>query len=344
MKVFFPAVPALALFNKMICSTRSEKYFVDLFHSATLRGAIERAAGRERGEGAEECSNIPVDIFGLARQRRMEITEDLVGASCGEGLLIPFKGGYRVRLRKSSTVSRKRFSVAHELGHTLFYKDTGDGPRHQIGILNTSEKNAEERICNRFASALLMPASKLRQRLSDLPSGAPSKVLAELEKTARYFRVSLPALLHRLRSIQLDDAPGYMLLCMSERPNPATRKDCALRVELAVPLGSWRDLYIWRNRSAQGLGLDNASTLYKEWEGTHRTATTKGSFGINSRSGLLDASCTYTEVEENIQLSHVARGKWKNECARVRCANRLYAWSDASDGSAYVLSAIALSP
>jgi hypothetical protein len=327
---------------KTIHPTRSEKYFVDLFRSATLQGAIERAASRERGEGTKECSDVPVDIFRLARDRGIEITEDLVGESCGEGLLIPFRGGYHVRLRKSSTNSRKRFSVAHELGHTFFYKDDGDGPRHQIGILNTSERNAEERICNWFASALLIPASKLRQKLGGLPAGAPSEVLSEVEKTARYFGVSLPALLYRLRSIRLVEAPGYIFVCMSERPNAVTRKDVALRVELAVPVGSWRELYIWRNRSAQGLGLGNAAMLYKEWDGAYRAAPRKGSFSINPRIGSLDQNCKAVEVEETIHFSRITQGKWKNERTRVLCANRLYSWSDATDATPYVLSAIAL--
>jgi hypothetical protein len=327
---------------KQIYTTRSAKYFVELFHSATLHGAIERAATRERGEVTDEHSDVPVDILGLAREKSIEITEDLVGDSCGEGLLIPFKDGYRLRLRKSSTNSRKRFSVAHELGHTLFYRDDGDGPRHQIGILNTSEKNAEERICNWFASALLMPASRLRQRLGDLPTGAPAEVLSELEKTARHFGVSLPALLYRLQSIQLDNAPGYIFLCMSERSNAVTRKGVALRVELAVPVGAWHVLFIWRNRSADGLGLENATKLYKEWEGAYRAAPTKGSFTINPRFGSLDKGSKAFEVEENVHLSRVTQGKWKNECTRVICANRLYAWSDISDRTAYVLSAIAL--
>src|SRR5712692_10556184 len=98
----------------MNCATRSEKYFVDLFESATLQGAIERAAQRERRERDEAFSSVPVDVFRLAKSRKIQISEDLVGSACEEGLLIPFKSGYRVRLRKSSTQSRKRFSLAHE--------------------------------------------------------------------------------------------------------------------------------------------------------------------------------------------------------------------------------------
>lgn len=327
---------------KTLYTTRSAKYFVELFHSATLRGAIERAAIRERGEVTEEQSDAPVDILGLARERAIEITEDLVGDSCGEGLLIPFKGGYRVRLRKSSTESRKRFSIAHELGHTLFYRDDGEGPRHQIGILNTSERNAEEGICNRFASALLIPASSLRRRLGDLPTSAPSEVLCELEKTARHFAVSLPALLRRLQSIQLHNAPGYMFLCMRERSNAVTRKDVALRVEFAVPVGAWHDLYIWRNRSAERLGLGNATKLFKEWERAYRADPTKGSFTFNPEFGSLDKGSKALDVQENVHLSRVTQGKWKNECAQVICANRLYAWSNDSDRAAYVLSVVAL--
>ncbi len=325
----------------MICPTRSEKYFVDLFQSATLRGAIERAASRERGEFTEEYSHVPVDVFRIAKGRRMQITEDLVGNSCGEGLLIPFRGGYRVRLRKCSTQSRKRFSIAHELGHTLFYKDDENGPRHQIGILDCAEKDAEERICNRFASALLMPASKLREKLGGLPDGAPSKVLAALDATARYFHVSLPALLQRLRSIELN-TPGYMLLCMRGKLNPATGDDMALRVEMAVPLGSWRNRYVWRNKSAKGIGLCNALTLYSQWEERHRNAPRRGSFGIDPHSGCLIDSRDCPDIEEKIHLSHVIQGKWKNELAQVLSANRLYAWSEVSTKTAYVLSAIAL--
>lgn len=327
---------------KNVRPTRSEKYFVDLFRSATLHGAVERAAARERGETSEESINVPVDIFRLARQKGMEIEEDLVGDSCGEGLLIPFKGGFRVRLRKSSTASRKRFSIAHEIGHTFFYKDEGGGPRHQVGILNTSEKNSEERICNKFASALLMPAAKLRQRLGGIPNGAPSEALSRVEMAARYFGVSLPALLYRLQSIQLDDAPGYMFLCLSKRPNAVTGKDVALRVEVAVSVGSWRDLYIWRNRSAQGLGLDSATKLYNGWELTNSAAATKGKFSINPRSGSLDQNCMPIQVEESIHLSRVTKGRWKNEIAGVLCANRLYVWNDNSDDAAYVFSAISL--
>jgi Zn-dependent peptidase ImmA (M78 family) len=322
------------------CLTRSEKYFVDRFNSATLNGAIERAACEERGAN-ERCSRPPIDIFEIAKARRIEIKEDLVGEYCGEGLLLPSRSGYIVRLRASSTKSRKRFSLAHELGHTLFYKDEGKGPRHQIGVLDRSEKSAEERICNAFASALLMPPELVRQKIVDLPTAEPSTALCKLDSTARFFGVSVLALLHRLRAIQLH-VPPYMLLCMSERPNPATGKDATLRIDAAVPIGTWRDMYVWRNRSAHNVGLLRATTLYGEWAAVYGSAPARGSFGIDPNTGSVATNCIFSDSEESLLLSRVVHGRWRNEPVRVFSSQRLYAWTDASEGTPYIVAAIAL--
>jgi Zn-dependent peptidase ImmA (M78 family) len=189
--------------------TRSEHYFLDLFKSTTLDDAIEKAADTTRRQLREGTETIPIDVFRIAADRQVRVSNDLLGNSCEEGLLIPTKGGYRVRLKKSATESRRRFSLAHELGHTFFYRDSGSGPRHQIGVLNTREKSAEERICNLFASALLMPSQQFREHFSNLPTNHPSQLLDRLESTARNFRVSLPALFQRLRSIAID-GPSYI--------------------------------------------------------------------------------------------------------------------------------------
>ncbi len=98
----------------------------------------------------------------------------------------------------------------------------------------------------------------------------------------------------------------------------------------------------WCGGSSGWVGLSNALTLYEQWEETHRKVPTKGSFAIDPHSGSLIVSRNCPEVEENVYLSHVIQGRWKNESARIVTANRLYAWSDVSDKAAYILSAIAL--
>jgi Zn-dependent peptidase ImmA (M78 family) len=235
--------------------TRSEQYFLDLFGAASLQSAVERAAETTRGRLRGSLNSAPTDVFRIAMDNKVRVINDLVGSSCEEGLLIPRKGSYLVRLKKNSTESRRRFSLAHELGHTFFYKDSGNGPRHQIGLLSARERTAEERICNLFASALLMPSQRLREHLGNLPTNRPSELLDRLEGAARAFAVSLPALFQRLRSMEID-APAYLLVSLTGRPNPATRTETTLRVDACVGMGAGANLCIWRNRSAGRIGLN----------------------------------------------------------------------------------------
>ena len=321
--------------------TRSEHYFLDLFKSATLQGAIEKAAETTRGQLRGGPRTIPVDVLRVAADKQVRVSNDLIGNSCEEGLLIPQKGGYLVRLKKNSTESRRRFSLAHELGHTLFYRDSGNGPRHQIGVLNTRERAAEERICNLFASALLMPSQQLREHLSNLPTDRPSQLLDRLESTARHFRVSLPALFQRLRSMEID-GPNYLLVCLTGRPNPATGADTTLRVDACVSVGPGRDLCIWRNRSAGRVGLNGALSLYDKWQEVCRETKTKGCFVFDPAFGLLPAQNKHIDNEETIVLSRTIQGKWANETSHVISSSRLYAWTADKEQAAYVISAVTL--
>lgn len=319
--------------------TRSEAYFLDLFKSATLSGAVEKAAESEREQLLDGSARVPIDVFGIAARRRVRVRNDLVGSSCEEGLLIPFKGCYEVRLKKSSTESRRRFSLAHELGHTLFYRDAGNGPRHQIGVLSSAESVAEERICNLFASALLMPPLELRESLSNLPSSSPSRILDRLEAAAQSFRVSLPALLQRLRGFQLS-CPSYLLVYLTHRTNPSTGADATLRVDSCVNVGSSRPSHIWRNRSAEGVGLKMAQTLYGKWQEKYQGTSTRGTFVLDADSAMVTAEARHGDFQEMVMLSHTSDGKWVNEATRVVSASRLYVWNPDEEHAAYVIAAL----
>ncbi len=135
-----------------------------------------------------------------------------------------------VQLRSDATHLRRRFSIAHEVAHTLFYEQTAKGLRHRIGILSKEELAAEERICNAFASALLMPASRLQDSLVSIPLNSASHVLSLLDQTARRFQVSLPALVSRLNQVQLASSQ-YIVLCFRFTENQYTGRDARLRVD-----------------------------------------------------------------------------------------------------------------
>lgn len=91
-----------------------------------------------------------------------------------EALLVPLPDGrFSVRvdprprggwgshreLRDEMTQQRLRFRVAHEIGHTFFYERAKSGLRRRL-----RGSAAEERFCDHFAAALLVPPEQARAR------------------------------------------------------------------------------------------------------------------------------------------------------------------------------------
>jgi hypothetical protein len=117
-----------------------------------------------------------------------------------DGALVPmganFAAGFRMILRRDVPESRINFTVAHEICHTFFYERV---PEVKFSAHPVDEE--EERLCNRGAEELLMPALDVRRRAKD-------KVLSlqALRDLAAHYRVSVPAMLIRLRNLGLWEA------------------------------------------------------------------------------------------------------------------------------------------
>lgn len=189
-------------------------------------------------------TSIPVNVYKLAARKGFTILEDLTEASCEEGQLLAISSGYRIRLRKTVTDARKRFSLAHEIGHSYFYRDEGEGPRHVIGVLNSAERSAKEKICNQFASTLLMSGVALCNYLKRVGTDSPPSIISVLQLAATEFQVRMPALLTRIGRLELE-WPPCLLICSSVRPNPKTGIHPKLRIEFSFGLGEWSDRRLW---------------------------------------------------------------------------------------------------
>ncbi len=75
-----------------------------------------------------------------------------------EAVLAPVNGGFEIWLSLAIPQVRKRFSLAHELGHTFFYDRQTNPPTRMIartasGLISYKEED----ICNAFARELLIP-------------------------------------------------------------------------------------------------------------------------------------------------------------------------------------------
>src|SRR6185436_4950749 len=91
-----------------------------------------------------------------------------------EGRLEVNEEGFKIFLRHDleTNPTRHRFTLAHELGHTLFYDLRTSPPRREISRSYRNE--FEERLCHQFARTLLMPEEFIR-------SGLPAFGIDEFE-------------------------------------------------------------------------------------------------------------------------------------------------------------------
>jgi hypothetical protein len=125
----------------------------------------------------------PVDVHRLAEC--MGISHIVERRGHGDGRLEVDGTTTRIVVRPSTPPARQRFTIAHELGH--FYL------RQTEGRALTPSK--EERFCNQFAAAVLMPQQWTQER------GINEENLATLFTFAADAEVSLSAALLRLHQL-----------------------------------------------------------------------------------------------------------------------------------------------
>jgi len=252
-----------------------------------------------------------------------------------------------IELREGLSSRRRRWSLAHELGHTLFYrKDSVAGLCHSIGILEKAELNSEEQLCNRFSRALLIPRSALsEQNLSS--SDDPSFLLAGITAAAARFDVTVSALLDRISDVRLRTRP-YLVVHMQFRENRVTKNEPLLRVVNSYSLGDAANrLYVWRNRSVSRIGLASVAALFDSWR--LRLALSTGAdhgpscYVWSSRTGLRRAGPAFADqFTEDIQVTaHEPESNlWRRADLSVRTASCLFARRAAKEREAHVLSVL----
>lgn len=93
--------------------------------------------------------------------------------------------------------ARQRFTIAHELGHLL---------------LNINDKDVdEEKLCNRFASALLMPREAV---INEFGLSRKNISFFELMAFKNEFKVSYTAIIYRLKDLNIISNYLYKNLCI----------------------------------------------------------------------------------------------------------------------------------
>src|SRR5690242_21438073 len=139
----------------------------------------ERVVAREaldRFTAAYHLHLPPVDVEQLCESLcclRIRISDDLAaipGAPEGvalSGMLLPARS--EIWVSQHEPWERRRFSIAHEVGHHILHAPSGGAVFCRAGDLRPdpdSPEHLREREANRFAAELLMPADLVEQEVN----------------------------------------------------------------------------------------------------------------------------------------------------------------------------------
>jgi len=171
----------------------------------------ERLAGQpcSTGQDAEALAAKVRKEWGLGRQPILSVYELLEehgikviewkGPEKFFGLHAKVEGHVVVVLNQSHNNEMKRFTAAHELGHALM-RMPADMP-----------ENESEKLCHRFAAALLIPPDEFRREIG----ATRAKLwLNELVILKKYWGISVGALMRRALDLEVIKLSLYKWLCI----------------------------------------------------------------------------------------------------------------------------------
>lgn len=144
---------------------------------------------------------IPVDIEKIVAERGISISYDDLEDDISGMLVISEQDSARIGINKKHSKNRRRFSLAHELGHYVLHKEEQSlfvdaSSTYYRDELSATGTDLQEIEANTFAAELLMPEEAvsrlIRQHKVDLYDES------SLETIAKKFQVSPQALAFRL--------------------------------------------------------------------------------------------------------------------------------------------------
>jgi O-acetyl-ADP-ribose deacetylase (regulator of RNase III) len=209
-------------------------------------GLIERKARelvlRARDAGWEGPPFNPLAIAKLLNISA-EANADVIDART-----ISNEKGLRIQFNPTQPRERLRFSIAHEIAHTLF-PDVGDAPRHRGGNRDDPDDWQLEMLCNLAAAEFVMPMGSLppRDRLLGIE---------ELIKECRRFDVSVEAFL--IRVTKVTDEPVTMF-CASPTtgPNGVTK----YRIDYTVSSSTAPNLHVAGRPTPEGSAVYGCTAI-----------------------------------------------------------------------------------
>lgn len=149
---------------------------------------------------ADAQTRYPVDVEGLAKALGIKVRLFRMPSDVSGALICDEDGSYRIHVNSEHPLTRRRFTIAHELGHYVLHRALiGRGVNDNRAYRTTKGEyyNPEigpkqETEANRFAASLLMP-QELIDRLQEHGMGVDAMARAlEVSNHAMHIRLGLP--------------------------------------------------------------------------------------------------------------------------------------------------------
>ena len=197
----------------------------------------------------------PVNCKAVSIHRKVLAINENANMREHAGSLVPVKGGFYIAIRREDPASRRRWTVAHELGHTYFFDITAPTPLPNI----LEHSNGVERSCDSFSSELLMPQWSVGNRAHQINLKFEH---SSLEEDASYYGVSVQALMIRIRQLDRFRSLTRFILLFENVPNRVSGFARKPRVTASL-VARDSGFYIPTNIGADKLGLSGPSHLFQ---------------------------------------------------------------------------------
>lgn len=175
--------------------------------TATELNKIERKADAIIRENGISSPSIPVET--IAKKKGLNVIAYNLGAEIS-GVLVVSAGMGTIGFNPGDHKGRQRFTIAHELGHFILHTNSSDElfidkeylVKYRKDKPYTNGELRQELEANAFAAALLMPKVFIAEELekSEYADLAEVKLI---EKLAKVFNVSVPAMTYRLTNLNI---------------------------------------------------------------------------------------------------------------------------------------------
>ena len=140
--------------------------------------------------GVDESS--PIDIFSLASQiEGLSVVLYPMGENIS-GICIKNPNANLIAINSSMSYGRERFSLAHELYHLFYDKNSSSS----VSSMHMPQRDENEKIADKFASYFLMPYNSLWNLVRNTKNASISN--RDVIVWEQYFGISHKAMLLRL--------------------------------------------------------------------------------------------------------------------------------------------------